>query len=408
MSLKDYIYKVRSIEGKIETGILQAESRKAVLNELAKRNLIPISVEEESKERKVKKKDSKKGKVTLNDLAIFCRQFSTMIAAGIPIAESLYNISRITNNVNLKKTVKAVHSEIEGGSSLSRALEKYPKVFNKAFISLVIAGEEGGHLDKVLLGLASYLERTLKLKRKIKAASMYPIFIFAFTIAILGGMMIFIVPKFKELFDSFGADLPLPTKIIVGISDFIIAKIPFFIVLVVLSIFGLKQLYKNRKIRYTIDKYKLKLPIFGDLISKVILIRFFNTLGTLLSNGVSILSSLELSCNVTDNLLYEQSIDEVRSKLTDGAQLSAELSKYSHFPEMAVRLIMIGEKSGKTPEMMNKVSEYYDDEVNVAVDSMSSLIEPVMIVVLGFVVGIFIITMYLPIFKIAGSAFGGG
>lgn len=418
--MSKYSYKARDKNGQLVEDVIFAESVKESITELNNKGLIVVSIEkikETAEEKKASRTKAKKKKrnisgrgraISLNDIAVFCRQLATMIGAGISIAEAVDNIAQMAENPSFGNVLRKIVDDILVGMALSDALSKYPKVFDRVFVSMTQAGEASGHLDTVLLDLADYLESTMKLRRKVKAASMYPLFIAGFTSLVLCALILFVVPKFKSLFATLGADLPGPTKIVVAISDTIIGNLHWAALSTVALIIMLILLLKINIVRYHVDNLKLNLPIFGKLIGKVILARFFRTLSTLLQTGVDIVTSLEIAGNVVNNLPYEKCVAEIRKKITKGTQLSIEMAAFSLFTKMSVKMTTVGEKTGKIPEMLTKVAEYYTDEVDTAVDGLSAMIEPVLIVFLGLIVGIFVVTMYLPVFKMATAMMGGG
>ncbi|MFC2062230.1 type II secretion system F family protein, partial [Elusimicrobiota bacterium] len=294
------------------------------------------------------------------------------------------------------------------GGSLSEALKKHSQVFNRFFVSMVEAGEESGSLDIVLQDLSAYLEHTVKLQRKVKAASTYPVFITGFFVTVVAGIVLFLIPKFKELFSSLGVELPMLTKVVMGISGFFVN---YFYITALIGI-GLGILfttfYRTEKGRYQIESTLLVIPLFGILMTKVILTRFFQTLSTLLKNGVDIVASLEIAGRVVNNVPVEKIINDIKIRIMEGSSLASEMNKYPIFPKMSVRMAAIGERSGKIDEMLSRVSEYFNDEVDATVEGLSSIIEPFLIIILGVVVGFFIIAMYLPVFRMAMGMLGGG
>ncbi|MBN2407193.1 MAG: type II secretion system F family protein [Elusimicrobia bacterium] len=411
-----FVYKARDKQGKLLEGVKFANSSREVVEELDRVGLLAVSVEEATeivgeKEKKKKKKREVEVRKRINakEIAIFCRQMATMINAGVSIVESIEDITQMVVNVKFRNVLKTVSTNIKRGSSLSEALKKHPRIFSRIFIAMIRAGEESGNLDIVLLDLSDYLENGVKLRRKIKSASTYPVFIGVFFAGVVAGLVLFLIPRFKKLFISMGTDLPLPTKIVMGISDLAIHNFHWLILLAGGAVAGLVFLYNTKPGRFKIDKLLLDTPIVGVFITKVILTRFFQTLATLLKSGVDVVASLEIAAKVINNIPAEQMIDNIRIKIMEGSSLAAEMANYTLFPRMPVRMTAIGEKSGKIDEMLARIAEYYSDEVDATVEGFSSIIEPVLIVFLGFIVGIFIISMYLPIFKMAiGMMSGGG
>jgi type IV pilus assembly protein PilC len=414
---KKYVYKSRDVEGQLIEGVIDADSSREVVSILHDKGLIAVSVEAVKDETAVKNKKKKKtsttesllsGKITQKDISVFCRQMSTMITAGVNIIEAVDDMSNMASSMKFRKVLKKVADDIKVGLAFSEALKKHPKVFNQIFVSLIRAGEEGGNLDRVLRDLAKYLEDSVKLKGKVKSASMYPLFVAVFMGLVVFGMVFFLVPKFKSLFMSLGAELPLPTKIIMFISETLISNVHWTILGVIGIIFSVSWAYKTTAGRYQIDKVILQLPIAGLLITKVILARYFQTLSTLLKSGVDVVTSLEIAGKVLNNRSAEKVIDKIRVGIIEGANLSEEMEKHTIFPKMTVRMTAIGEKSGRIDNMLEKISEYYSDEVDATVEGLSSIIEPLLIVLLGGVVGIFVLSMYLPVFKMSMAMMGNG
>ncbi len=406
-----FIYKARDRAGKLIEGVMPANTSREVVTALSSRDLIAVSVEEVketvSRKKKVKERVSIiRSGIRSKDIAIFCRQMATMINAGVSVIEAVEDIAAAAINIKLKNLLKKVAGDIKLGSSLSEALKRHPAVFNRLFVSMIRAGEESGNLDIVLLDLSKYLEATVKLKRKIRAASTYPMFIVVFMFVVMAGLVLFLVPRFKALFLSLGAQLPLPTRIIMGISDMLIMNTPWAVLFLCIFSFAFYFIYKTRKGRIQVEKCMLAVPVMGMIITKVILTRFFQTLATLLKSGVDIVASLEIAGKVVDNLCAEDVIEDIRLRIMEGGTLSDEMGKHKIFPRITTRMTTIGEKSGKLDEMFGKISEYYDDEIDATVEGMSSLIEPVLILVLGVVVGIFVIALYLPVFKMAMGMVG--
>lgn len=410
--MNKYVYKARDGKGKLVEGVIDANSSREVVNILHNNALIAVAIDEVKEDVKKKKKKRRKEiavsrRITPKDIAIFCRQMATLINAGVSVVEAVEDICQMSSNLRLKKVLGAAVANIKTGSALSDALGKHPKVFNKVFVSMIKAGEESGNLDTILRDLAGYLENSVKLKRKIQSASMYPLLIAGFMFLIVAAMVLFLVPQFKKLFASMGADLPLPTQIVMVISDTMVKNVHWAILSFIGIIMLANMTYRTKPGRYQVDSMLLKIPIFGIIIKKVILTRFFQTLATLLHSGVNIITSMEIVAKVINNALAEKVVDNIRVKIMQGSTLSAEMGQYTLFPTMTVKMTSVGEKSGKLDEVMEKISEYYNEEVDAAVDGFSSIIEPVLVVMLGGVVGIFVVCMYLPVFKMAMAMSGG-
>jgi type IV pilus assembly protein PilC len=403
-----FAFKARNAAGGLVEGSRITSSEKELVTLLRGEGLIVFSVAETrdraaKSEKRLRKGMKRGGSITGQDMAVFCRQLATLINAGVSILDGIDDVAEMVNTEKFQKILKAIASDIREGSTFSDALRKHQKIFGKVFIALVTVGEKSGKLGKVLLDLSDYQENAVKLKRKVKAASAYPLFIAGFFFLALAGLVLFLIPRFKAMFTSFGADLPLPTKIVMAFSDACLHNFPVLLLLAIGGIVGVTMFYRTPSGRFAIDRVELNMPIFGELITKVVFARFFQTLSTLIKSGTDIVASLDIAAKTTNNLVVEKMVDQIRSKVVEGSTMSEEMAKNPLFPRMVVRMTAIGEKSGKLDELFDKLSDYYGDEVDAAVAMMSSLIEPVLIVSLGLVVGIFVVVMYLPIFRLAGA-----
>jgi type IV pilus assembly protein PilC len=330
-----------------------------------------------------------------------------MINAGVSIVEAVSDIGTSIPNPEFKKVLHSIASDIKQGSSFSDALRKHGKVFDRFFVSMIKSGEESGSLDLVMNDLAIYLEKGMKLRGRVKSASMYPAFVGVFFLAVVAGMVFFLIPKFKKLFLSIGTDLPLPTKMVMNVSEVAVRNAPVVILLMVGAVIFIVFALKTRSGRLIYDRVLLKIPIFGILITKVILARFFQTLATLLKSGVDIVASLEIAGRVVNSIPVEKMVENIRLRVMEGSSLAVEMVNYRFFPRMAVTMVSVGEKSGRVDELLTKISEFFTEEVDATVEGLSAIIEPIMIVFLGFIVGIFIVAMYLPVFKMASGMMGG-
>jgi type IV pilus assembly protein PilC len=405
-----FAFKARNSLNELIEGNHTSDSEKELVSSLRNEGLVVFSVTEirgQEIEKQKKKTIRKIGKITAQDIAIFCRQLATLINAGVSILDAVEDISDMVANVRFQKVLKSVAADIREGNMLSVAMKKHQNVFGKIFVALVGAGEKSGKLGSVLQDLALYLENSVKLKRKVTAASVYPLFIGIFFVGVLSGVVLFLIPRFEMMFSSFGAELPLPTRIVMGISKTAVNN--FFVVLLMLvgAIIGIPMAYRTPSGRMMIDKFKLNIPIFGEMSTKIIFARFFQTLSTLLRSGIDIVTSLEIASKVINSLPIEQIVDTIKTRIVEGSTLSSEMGKNQVFPKMVVRMTAVGEKSGKLDEMLVKLSDYYTDEVDAAVAVMSSVIEPVLIIFLGVVIGVVVIAMYLPIFRLALVATAG-
>jgi type IV pilus assembly protein PilC len=383
------------VEDKIEGSDLMA-----VAQSLRQQGLLVIDVKEQGAAQKDILEPFKR--VKLADLVVFTRQFATMINAGLPIVRALYVLSEQTDNKKLKDVLDDVRKEVEAGLALSEALEKHPKVFTKLYVEMVRAGEIGGILDDVLLRVAFQLEKDQDLRRKVKSAMTYPTVVLVLAILAASFMLIFIVPIFAKMFEDLGGDLPIPTKVAMTLSDILTS--PFGVLLYVAAgaaVFFLLRWKKTENGRKAIDPLLLKIPVkIGDIIQKVALARFARTLGTLSAAGVPILQSLEITATSSGNYVIEKALLKSRDAIREGLPIYYPLEDEKVFPPMVTRMIAVGEETGDIDGMLTKIAEFYESEVDAAVKALTSIIEPLMIVVVGGIVGGIIVAMYLPMFKI--------
>lgn len=397
-----YTWVAETRKGRTIKGDIEAVDEKAALLLLKRRNLTV-------KKLKVKPKDIFEGlsfmqpKITAKDIVIFTRQFSTMIDAGLPLVQGLTILSEQTENKTFKGILRQIVKDVEGGTSLAEAMKKHPKVFDDLFVNLVAAGEVGGILDTILQRLAAYIEKAEKLKSRIKGAMTYPIVVVAIAIIVIAVIMIFVIPVFQEMFSSFGKALPVPTQIVVNMSNFTKSNIHYMIGALVALVFLFKRYRATPGGRKTTDTLALKLPIFGPLLKKVAVARFSRTLGTMISSGVPIITALEIVAKTAGNVVLEEVVMEVRSSIAEGQPIAEPLSETEIFPTMVVQMIAVGEATGALDTMLGKIADFYDDEVDAAVEAMTSMMEPLLMVFLGGSIGGLVIAMYLPIFGMAAA-----
>jgi len=400
-----YKWVAETKKGKILKGELEAGDERIAQLQLKRRNLTIKKI-------KVKPKDLFANvaffqpKITAKDVVIFTRQFSTMIDAGLPLVQGLTILAEQTENKTFQKVLKRVTKDVEGGSSLAEALKKHPKVFDGLYVNLVAAGEIGGILDTILQRLAAYIEKAEKLKTRIKGAMTYPIIVVGVAVLVIAVILIFVIPVFQEMFSSFGKALPVPTQIVVNMSDFLKGNIHYVIVGFIVFVFAFKKYRNTKKGRKQTDALALKLPVFGNLLKKSAVARFTRTLGTMISSGVPILDALEIVAKTSGNVVLEEIIYEVRSSIAEGQTIAEPLSEADIFPRMVVQMISVGEATGALDTMLNKIADFYDDEVDAAVEALTSMLEPLLMVFLGGAIGGLVIAMYLPIFQMA-AAMGG-
>ena len=403
-----YVWKGRTVGGEIQTGELTLDSQDEALQALRKRRIIISSVRE--KKADVKLAMPKFGStVSTRDLAIFTRQFATMINAGLPLVQCLDILSKQTEKAEFRSTIAQVMRDVEAGTTLAEALGKkeHAKVFDELFVNMVEAGEAGGILDNILQRLATYIEKAEALKRKIKGAMVYPAVVLSVAVLATSFMLIFIIPTFARMFTGFGAELPLPTKIVMGLSSFLRAYWWAMIATGIAIVVALQRYYKTEKGHLQIDTFLLKVPVLGDVLRKGAVARFTRTLATLISSGVPILNGLEITARTAGNRVVQNAIMAARASIREGETIAAPLRQSTVFPQMVVQMISVGEETGALDDMLTRIADFYDDEVDTAVDSLTSLIEPIMIVVMGSIVGGMVIAMYLPMFKLINVVAGG-
>ncbi|TFG90817.1 MAG: type II secretion system F family protein, partial [Syntrophobacterales bacterium] len=337
------------------------------------------------------------------DIVVFARQFATMINAGLPIIQCLDLLGEEEKNKTFAKIIKAVKEDIEGGSSLSESLTKYPDIFNDLFVNLVAAGEAGGILDVILDRLSAYMEKAMELKRKVKGAMTYPITVLVVAFAVVILLLYKVVPVFEEMFSSMGSALPGPTQFLVDMSRFVQDNILYILGIIVLFVFAFKRYYKTERGRLQVDRTILKLPVFGLLLKKVAVAKFSRTLSTMMSSGVPILDGLEIVSKTAGNKVVENALMNTRKSISEGRTIAEPLSEAGIFPSMVVSMIAVGENTGALDAMLEKIADFYDSEVDVAVNALTALLEPMLMVFLGGVVGGMIVALYLPIFSMAGA-----
>lgn len=388
----------KTSKGLIETGEMAAASREEVIAQLRRRNITATVVTE--KQKRVGK-FTFGGKVGDKDIVVFTRQFATMIDAGLPLVQALDILSNQVENKTLSKTLQQVKADVESGATYADALKKHPKIFSELYVNMVAAGEAGGILDTILNRLAQYIEKAMKLKKKVKGALVYPAVVTSIAVLVIAIIMIFVVPTFSKMFAQLGGTLPLPTRLVINFSNFVAGPGGLFILggLIAIIIF-IVQLRRTEKGKYAIDKILLKLPIFGVLLNKVAVAKFTRTLGTLVSSGVPILDGLEITAKTSGNKVVEYAIMDVRKGVVGGKTLAEPITKVKVFPPMVTHMIAVGESTGALDAMLGKIADFYDDEVDAAVSNLTAMMEPILMVFLGTTVGFIVIAMYLPIFKL--------
>jgi type IV pilus assembly protein PilC len=396
-----FAYRVRTKEGRVLEGKMEAAGEGAVASRLRQQGMMPIQITKDSKVSMKKEIRLREPKVKLKDLAIFSRQFATMINSGLSLLRTLNILSEQTENPTLAKTVGLLRDDIERGSSLSAAMSKYPKIFSTLFVSMVRAGETGGQLDTVLNRVADGLEADYKLRQKVKSAMTYPVVVAFIALGLVVVMLLFVVPTFAGMFEDLGGELPLPTKILLMISQQAKFLVPIGTVLAVAGFIAHKRLKaSSAPYRLRFDTIKLKVPVFGELFGKVALSRFARTLALLLRAGVPVLQALDIVSDSTGNEVLGRAAQDVKESVRSGESMASPLENHKVFPPMVVQMISVGEDTGALDAMLDKISDFYDQEVEATTEALTSLIEPIMIAVLGGIVGAMVIALYMPMFKI--------
>jgi type IV pilus assembly protein PilC len=403
-----YVWKGRTLAGEIQTGELTTESQDEAVSALRKKRIIVTSVREKRGEIKLSI-PSFGPVVSTRDLAIFTRQFATMINAGLPLVQCLDILSKQTEKETFRTIIGQTMREVEAGTTLAEALAKKENkgAFDELFINMVEAGEAGGILDDILQRLATFIEKAEALRRKVQGAMVYPAVVMTVACLATTFMLIFIIPTFAKIFVAFGGDLPLPTKIVMMLSDFLRGYWWVLLGLIIGGIAGLRRYYATEGGHFQVDKFLLKLPVLGDVLRKGAVARFTRTLGTLISSGVPILTGLEITARTAGNRVIQEAIMAARASIREGETISAPLRQSNVFPPMVVQMISVGEETGALDDMLTRIAEFYDDEVDTAVDSLTSLIEPAMIIFMGSVIGGMVVAMYLPMFKLINVVAGG-
>jgi type IV pilus assembly protein PilC len=398
-------YSARTSSGEVVQGTQEAPTQADLVTMLREQGLIPTNIESGASgggaatSSRAKKQAGKGGRIKLGDLVLFSRQLATMIKAGLPLIEVLNILYDQVEKAKFKVVVRQVERDIQGGAAFCEALEKHPKVFDQFFINMVRVGETAGMLDTILEQVAGYLEKTEKLLRKIKSAMIYPAVVSFVAIGITIFLLVYVVPTFEDIFDGFNVELPLPTRMVLYASEKIRIYWYYVTAFILAVYFGVKYYAKTSNGRRNVDKLKLKVPVFGDLILKAAVARFSRTLGTLIRAGINILTALEICAKTAGNKIIEQAVMNCRASIQAGETMTKPLEDSGVFPPMVTRMIEVGEKTGAIDTMLEKVADFYEDQVDAAVDGLTSLIEPMLIVFLGVVIGFIVIAMFMPMFK---------
>ena len=389
-----YKYKT-TIRGKVQSGEIEADDEQGAISKLKQRNISVTSVKKKFESAFL----SNKKPITERDIVIFTRQFSTMVDAGLPLVQCLEILGKQADNPSFGEVIMKIKVDIESGSNLSDAMRKHPKVFNSLYANLVEAGEAGGILDTILGRLANYIEKALALKKKVKSAMVYPGAIITVACLVVAFLMIFVIPTFATMFSSGGAELPGPTAIVMNVSDFFRNQYLFIIGGPILFFILFKKVYATERGNIEIDRIFLKLPVVGMLIRKVSTAKFSRTLGTLLSSGVPLIEGMDICARTSGNKIVELAILNTIEAIKEGETIAAPLARENVFPAMVIQMIDVGESAGALDAMLSKIADFYDEEVDTAVEGLTALLEPALMVFLGIVVGFIVVAMYLPIFK---------
>ena len=399
-----FTFSGKSASGEKVQGERVAATKEMLSTQLRRERIQPASIREKGKEFSLPTFGS--GKVKVKDIAVFFRQFSVMIDAGLPLVQCLEILAANQENPSFQKTLNGVRTTVEGGSTLANAMRQYPKIFDDLTTNMVEAGETGGILDIILQRLASYVEKAVKLRSAIKSALIYPVAVVSIAVLIVGALLKWVVPIFANLFVGLGVTLPLPTRIVIGLSAFVGTFWWFFIVGLIALVFGTKQILKNPKGRYYFDAMLLKLPILGILLRKIAVARFSRTLGTLITSGVPILEGLAITARASGNAVLEEALMKVRKAIEEGRTIVDPLRECGVFPNMVTQMIGVGEATGAMDAMLQKIADFYEDEVDAATKDMLAMLEPAIIGMLGITVGGIVISLYLPLFSMIAKLAG--
>jgi type IV pilus assembly protein PilC len=400
-----YIWEGKNRKNEAQKGEFEAASEEAVRAHLIRLRIAPTRIKKKPKDL-LANVSWAQPKVTQADVILFCRQFSTMIDAGLPIIQCLDILHQQQENKTFKKILKDIKDSVEGGQTFAEALKKYPAQFDDLFVNMVAAGEAGGILDTILQRLSTYLEKAARLKKRIKGAMTYPAITLVVAVIVVAVIMVFVIPVFEEMFTDFGSALPAPTQIVVDLSRFVRDQILYMIGAVAIFAFAARRVLKTEKGRSLFDRYILNLPVFGLLLRRVAVAKFTRTMGTMLASGVAILDALDITAKTAGNKTVEAAIYKVRQGIAEGRTMSEPLAETGVFPAMVCQMISVGESTGALDTMLVKIADFYDEEVDQAVENLTSAIEPVMMVFMGVVIGGLVVSMYLPIFKMAGAVAG--
>jgi len=395
--MPNYAWKGRNRAGLVQEGVLAADSKDVALTNLRRQNIVVTGIRERGKEISLAKMGMK---VPAKTLAVFTRQFSVMIDAGLPLVQCLEILANQQEHKNFQKILLQVRQDVEAGSTLADAMRRHPKAFDSLYVNMVAAGEAGGILDTILQRLSVYIEKAVKLRNQVRAAMIYPIAVIVIAAIVVAVILLKVIPTFAALFTSLGAELPLPTRVVIYCSNFLARYWWAFLMVIGASVFAFRRYYATHRGRRVIDGLVLKAPVIGMIMRKIAVARFCRTLATLTSSGVPILESLDITARTSGNAIVEDAIMDVRKSVEGGKTIVEPLRESGVFPNMVVQMIGVGEQTGALDAMLNKIADFYEDEVDAAVAGLVKLLEPVMIFILGVVIGGIVIAMYLPMFTL--------
>ncbi|WP_005036312.1 type II secretion system F family protein [Holophaga foetida] len=390
-----FVWKGKNRLGELQEGVIVADGRDSATATLKRNGVQVLSIKPQAA------KTKSLGKVKSKDLAIFTRQFSVMIDAGLPLVQCLEILGSQQQNQGFKRIIESIRQDVEQGATLQAAMAKHPKAFNDLYVNMVGAGEAGGILDVILQRLSGYIEKAVKLTGKVKGAMTYPVTVILIAIAVVAVIMLKVIPVFSQMYEGMGSSLPVPTIVCIAISNVLINYFPIVLIFIIVVVVGTRQYYKTQAGHLQIDVLLLKIPIIGDLLRKVAVARFCRTLGTLTSSGVPILEGMDITARTSGNLVIQNAILKCKEAVEQGRNISTPLAETKVFPPMVVQMVGVGEATGALDAMLSKVADFYEDEVDNAVASLTSMMEPLIIAILGGIIGFIVIAMYMPIFNLA-------
>ena len=395
--MPNYVWKGRNRAGLIQEGVLAADTKDLALSNLRRQNIVVTGIRERGKEISVSKFGRK---VPPKTLAVFTRQFSVMIDAGLPLVQCLEILANQQEHKSFQRILLQVRQDVEAGSTLADAMRRHPKAFNNLYVNMIAAGEAGGILDTILQRLSVYIEKSVKLTSQVRSALIYPIAVIVIAAIVVAVILLKVIPTFAALFTSLGAELPFPTRVVIAASNFLARYFIFFVIAIAGLIYGFRRYYATYNGRRVIDGLVLKLPVLGVIMKKIAVARFCRTLATLTSSGVPILEALDITARTSGNAIVEDAIQTTRKAVEGGKTIVEPLRETGIFPNMVVQMIGVGEQTGALDAMLNKIGDFYEDEVDAAVAGLVKLLEPLMIFVLGVIIGGIVIAMYLPMFTL--------